>query len=174
MMFIRVIIEASVINTELVHKLMIPIGGMLITMLGHTVWNYYFKKAKSTPIMKRELEVETPFSLGPAIKFSLFFVVILFMVKITEMYLGDKGVYLTALVSGLADVDAITISLSKLSLDAQIAQDLAIRGITYAVISNTFIKIIYIHLFGSKKMRDKMLTVFTSSSLVGIALSLIV
>lgn len=174
MMFIRVLVEAFVFNAELIAPLSIPIGGMMLTMLGFTVYNYYSEKKRKTPTLKKDLELETPFSLGPAIKFSLFFVFILLVTEFAKTYFGDSGVYIAAILSGFADVDAITISLSQLSSEAELTNQVAISGITYAVISNTFIKLIYIHFFGSKAMRQKLLTVVTSSSVVGIALTFLI
>ena len=120
------------------------------------------------------MPLETPFSLKPAIKFSLFFVAILFLIKFAELYLGNKGIYITSIISSLADVDAITISLSKLSADQIITQSTAVRAITYAVIGNTLIKIVYIHFFGSKILTRKMFGVFLVTASVGIITSLFI
>lgn len=176
MMYIRVIIEAVIINQAILGRLLIPIGAMLVTMIGFTLYSFYFRKKKTekTPKLRKEMAIDTPFSLKPAIKFSLFFVVILLLIKLSELYLGDKGIYLTAIISSLADVDAITISLSNLSADHTIAETLAIRAITYAVIANTLIKIIYIRMFGTKLLTEKMMTVFIVTALVGIVASFMI
>ncbi|MDF2379536.1 MAG: MgtC/SapB family protein [Candidatus Gracilibacteria bacterium] len=174
MMYIRVLIEASLFNKALLSRLIIPIGGMTITMLFFTLYNFYTKKGKKTPILKKDIQVETPFSLGPAIKFSLFFVIILGITELAKNYLGSSGIYIASIFSGFADVDAITISLSQLSSETEILEQTAIRGITYAVISNTIIKLIYVHIFGSKEMRQKLMVVVTSSSVVGILLSFLI
>jgi uncharacterized membrane protein (DUF4010 family) len=172
-MYIRVIIEAVIINQNLLAKLIIPLGAMLITMTGSTLYMYLksTKKEKKAPKLKEEVSLETPFSLKPAIKFSLFFVVILLFIKITEQQLGDQGVYLTAIISSLADVDAITLSLSQLSATQVISETLAIRAITIAVIGNTLIKILYVHIFGPKELTKKMFGIFILTSLVGIVSS---
>jgi len=175
MMYIRVIIEAAIINQALLEKLLIPIGAMLITMLGFTVHAYYARKTKKkSPKLKKEIAIESPFSLQPALKFGLFFIVILFLIKITETYLGNQGIYLSAIISSLADVDAITISLSSLSANQVIDTSTTIRAITLAVIANTFIKLLYIHFFGSKLLTKKLLSVFLVTSLVGILSSFII
>lgn len=175
MMYIRVIIEAVIINQAILGRLIIPIGAMLVTMIGFTLYSFYFRKKKEkTPKLRGEMAIDTPFSLKPAIKFSLFFVVILLLIKVSELYLGDKGIYLTAIISSLADVDAITISLSNLSADQAITETLAIRAITYAVIANTLIKIIYIRMFGTKLLTEKMLVVFAVTAVVGIFASFMI
>jgi uncharacterized membrane protein (DUF4010 family) len=87
-----------------------------------------------------EISLKNPFSLGPAIKFSLFFVGILFVAKIAKIYLGDKGLYLASLVSGLADVDAITLSIAEQTKAAALTHDVGAIGITIAVVANSIVK----------------------------------
>ncbi len=86
-----------------------------------------------------EISLKNPFSLGPAIKFSLFFVGILFVAKIAKLYLGDKGLYLASLVSGLADVDAITLSIAEQTKAAALTHDVGAIGITIAVLANRIV-----------------------------------
>jgi len=86
------------------------------------------------------ISLQNPFSLGPAINFSFFFVAILFMSKIAKIYLGDKGLYLALLFSGLTDVDAITLSIVQQTKAAQLAQDVGAIDITIAVVANSVVK----------------------------------
>lgn len=174
-MFVRVLIEVFIFNPNILGQILIPIGAMLISMLSFTLY-FYIKgnQHKTAPKLKKEVELETPFSLVPALKFSAFFVVILVLIRVAEQYLGDQGVYLTSIVSGLADVDAIAISLSQLSATQAIDSSLAIRAITFGVISNTFIKIIYIHLVGRSEMTKKMLLVFLTTGIVGVITSFLI
>lgn len=173
-MYIRVILEAVIVNQALTMKLLIPLGSMLATMSGMTLFLYFQKAKKKTPTLKEEVNLETPFSLKPALKFSVFFVFILLFIRLTQHYLGEQGVYLTALVSSLADVDAITLSLSQLSATQNISEILAVRGITIAVIGNTLIKILYVHFFGSSELTKKMAGIFLLTSLVGIGTSFLI
>lgn len=167
-MYIRVFLEASIINHSLINQLVIPIGSMLFTMISCTLWIYYKNKNIKTPQLKNEVNLETPFSLKPAIKFSLFFVVILLLIRVSEQYLGNQGIYLTAIISSLADVDAITLSLSQLSVTGEITEKLAVSAITAAVIGNTFIKIFYVNFFGTKELTKRMSLVFLITATVGI------
>jgi uncharacterized membrane protein (DUF4010 family) len=54
-----------------------------------------------------------PFSLRSAITFGLLFAAILLLVRASEAWLGSRGTFLAALLSGLVDVDAITVALSR-------------------------------------------------------------
>jgi len=86
---------------------------------------------------KRQLlgtEPQEPFSLGPALKFAAFFVAILFVAKIAKLYLGNEGLYLAALASGLADVDAITLSIAEQTKSLSLATGTGAIAITIAVV----------------------------------------
>ena len=63
---------------------------------------------------EEEVNFSNPFELGSAIKFGLLFTLILVVVKIAQIYLGNTGIYLASALSGLADVDAITLSMARL------------------------------------------------------------
>jgi uncharacterized membrane protein (DUF4010 family) len=60
--------------------------------------------------------------------------------RTAQYYFGDTGVYISSLLSGLADVDAITISLAQLSLVGTVAENVAAQSIIIATIANTFAK----------------------------------
>jgi uncharacterized membrane protein (DUF4010 family) len=57
------------------------------------------------------------------------------------MWLGDAGVYVGALASGVADVDAITLSMAELSRgDGSVSDSTAANAIVLAAASNTIVK----------------------------------
>ena len=80
-----------------------------------------------------------------------FYVFLLIVSDLANRYFGESGVYAAAAVSGLANVDAITISLSNLASEGAIAVETAVRGITLAVLVNTFVKLMIVKIFGSSR-----------------------
>jgi uncharacterized membrane protein (DUF4010 family) len=90
---------------------------------------------------KADVTFVNPFELWPAITFAFLFTLILLLSKAAQMYLGVEGVYFTSFISGLADVDAITLSIAQLS-KVQGGIDLvqAGRAILLAAVANTFLK----------------------------------
>ncbi|HEC21178.1 MAG TPA: DUF4010 domain-containing protein, partial [Candidatus Peregrinibacteria bacterium] len=87
--------------------------------------------------------------------FGIFFIFILVASKVAQLYFGNSGAYLTSLISGLADVDAITISMSKLAMEGTMSSLTATRAITLAVLTNTAIKIFYVYMFGSRRFANR-------------------
>jgi uncharacterized membrane protein (DUF4010 family) len=59
---------------------------------------------------------------------------------LASIYLGSRGVYLASIISGVADVDAITISMALLAQDNVLSSTTAVTAITLASISNTLVK----------------------------------
>ena len=82
-----------------------------------------------------------PLELGTALKFGALLGAILIATKVAQLYLGTAGVYGLALASGLADVDAATLSFAK-AAPTDLAATVAATAITLLVLSNTFSKMV--------------------------------
>jgi len=136
MMFLRILFEVLVINPDLVSLLMVPMlsMGILGITLGVLAW-----KATKVKEVGEEIEFKNPFSLKPALLFGILFLAILFMSKIADIYFGSSGLYVASIISGIADVDAITISMALLAKNT-VPQNVAVTAITIAAISNTVMK----------------------------------
>lgn len=166
-LFFRVLIEVAVINRDLVKMLMLPILTMGFVGLLCGLFLFWRTK-KEKEVMEREaVEVKSPFSLWPALKFGVFFAIILFVSKFAAVTMGDRGLYLTSFFSGLLDVDAITISMSNLAR-SEISKESAVTAITIAAITNTLVKGGVFFLFGNKKVALKIIAVFFVMSLAGV------
>ena len=91
-----------------------------------------------------------------AIVFGMIYTVILLLVSYANENLGEKGTLISSAIAGFSDIDAITISISKLageSLDLRISA----FAILIAVISNTLIKMGIGIYAGSKALRKNLL-----------------
>lgn len=146
--FIRVFAEVCIINSGLAGRLILPLGlmglsGFLISAV------LLFGKKQTTNI--KDIEVKQPFAIKPAIKFGLFFGLILFVSKIALILAGSKGVYFASVLSGLADVDVIVLTMSSLSKIGEISSQIAITSIILAVSANVLAKSGIAWIFGYKK-----------------------
>lgn len=103
---------------------------------------------------KAEMRISNPFELWPAITFGIIFTLILFLARAAQTYLGESGIYITSFLSGLADVDAIALSLTQLSHGQNgINLSTAARAIVFATIANTFLKGMFVLCIGSAGLR---------------------
>lgn len=134
-MFPRMLLEIAVVNPDLLILAWLPVLIMMVVMLAGVliIWQ---RKDKSE---NRELSVTNPFQIKMALQFGLFLAVIMLLAEAAKTWLGDTGIYLVAMISGIADVDAITLSLASMAKN-DLAAETAVRGIVIAAIVNTLFK----------------------------------
>ena len=163
-MFIRILIEVFVINRDLFLSVLIPMAVLAIIT---AIFGYLlYRKSKD---IKGKVELDSPFTIGPALKFGAFFAVILALVKLGDIYLAEQGVYIVSFISGFADVDAITVSLSQLakgSLNAITARN----GIVLVALTNVAVKGGIAWWFGGKQFGRIVLSFFAVLIVVGAGL----
>jgi len=142
-MFIRVLVVVAVLAPDLMVRLLWSVGGMAVAAAGAGVvlWLVAGKAEKQRGGENpSEVQHKNPFSLGPALKFGAFFVGILFVARIAQQLFGDEGLYAAAGLSGLADVDAITLSIAEQVNEGTLALGVGSIGVTIAVVANSVVK----------------------------------
>jgi uncharacterized membrane protein (DUF4010 family) len=136
-MFVRVIIVVGVIEPKLLSLLAWPLGGAALAAIGAAALLWREKKLPATG--PHEVIARNPFEFGMALKFGVLLAVVMVAARALKEWYGDTGIYLLSLLSGVADVDAVTLSLSKLAgTDLTIA--VAAIGIALATVANTLVK----------------------------------
>lgn len=136
-MFIRVLIEVAALNRALLAVLWKPIGAALVV---GGLYSFYLYWTQDLEKQEEPATFKNPFELGPAITFGLLYAVILVAANAAQNYFGDAGVYISSFASGLADVDAITLSMAELSREGGVAIPTAARAIVLAAAANTILK----------------------------------
>ncbi|AFV96371.1 MULTISPECIES: MgtC/SapB family protein [unclassified Sulfuricurvum] len=144
MMLIRAGIEMWVINPGITRLFIIPIVVGSLFGYGYIAMLYFTSKRENIP---QNIEFKNPFDLKEALVMGLIFGATLALITLSNRYIGDMGVYAVALVSGIADVDAIILSLSSLAKNG-LNPTTAQYAILIAIISNTFAKAALVLFFG--------------------------
>lgn len=155
-MFARVMIEVAVVHAPLLSTLWLPITVAGLLGLGYSLYLYFSPRADD----EEDVSVSNPFELGPAITFGLLYGFILLATNAAEQFLGNTGLYLSSIISGLADVDAITLTTAELSRNGSIDAATATRAIVLAVVSNTSVKGMIVLSTGSAALRRAILPGF--------------
>ena len=163
-MFPRALIEVAVVNPALLPSVVVPLGAMTVVGALVAAGVYWRTSAEGTI----EAEVENPFRLGPALVFGVLFAVVLLVSEYANARLGASGVYATAFVSGLADVDAITLSLSALAADGSVAPDVATTGIVLAAVANTLVKAGLVWVLGTRALGRLVMGILGVVTVVGL------
>ncbi|RUM56863.1 MAG: MgtC/SapB family protein [Persephonella sp.] len=147
----RVIFLAGIISIELAKLIIIP---LVLISIGFLLAIWFKQKMKRRLYTKdsSNLNINNPFEIRSALQFGFIYALIVFSVKALDFYLGNEGIYLASLISGVIDVDAITLSISRFFANGRIEMDVAVKGILLAVLSNSFFKFGYIYFFGTKEL----------------------
>jgi uncharacterized membrane protein (DUF4010 family) len=106
--------------------------------------------------------VTNPFALRGALTFAAIYALVLLVVEGASRLFGTWGVLAAAVLTGLTDVDAITLSLAT---PARAAREpvIAMIGIAVAALSNTAAKAVYAAWLGSAGFRRALLWVLGSA-----------
>lgn len=96
------------------------------------------------------VQLSNPLELGAALKFAGVIALIMLLAKTFARAFGDQGVYLVAALSGVADVDALTLSVADLAASG-LTRSAAVIAVTLAVAVNTVSKAIIAGVVGGRK-----------------------
>jgi len=170
-MFSRVVIEVAALNVALLRILWLPMAAAAAVGLAYGVYLYFAQRTDE----EGDVAFANPFELGPAVKFGLLYAVILLVSKAAQMYLGNTGVYLSSVVAGLADVDAITLSMAELSRAAGgVDLTTASRAIVLAAMSNTVVKGGIVLTSGSPALRRALWPGFVLMLVTGVGVTFLI
>jgi uncharacterized membrane protein (DUF4010 family) len=136
-----------------------------MTLVGFAL-SYMWMRKSSPP--GRDFNVKDPFRIIPALKFGAFFAFILVISKLANVYFGEAGIYAAGIVSGLADVDAITLTMASL-VGTTLSSNVAVTAIILAAVTNTLVKLAIAYVLGTREFGLGMARIFLPISLLGLA-----
>ncbi|MEF8808350.1 MgtC/SapB family protein [Natronomonas sp.] len=168
-MFPRALVEVAVVNPALLPEVVVPLGAM--TVVGLVLAGIGYWRSTLEPTI--EADLENPFRLQPALFFGLVFAAVLVASQFANSRFGDAGIYATAFFSGLADVDAITLTLSRLAADGEISPAVATTGIVIGAIANTLTKVGLVWVLGTRRLGERVSVALGIVAVVGIVVVLL-
>ncbi|TAJ20502.1 MAG: MgtC/SapB family protein [Rugosibacter sp.] len=135
---VRIGFVAALIAPPLIAPLARVLGsGLLLGLLAALwVWQQHRNGNEVLPMP----EINNPTEIKTALTFGTLYALILVLSAWLKDIAGNQGLYLLALISGLTDVDAITLSALRLFGAAQLSTDQAVTTITLALLSNLVFK----------------------------------
>lgn len=148
-MFARVLVITGLLLPELSLMLLAPLGGMAIS--GYVMSGFLYRKAQRTPNHSPDIAYRNPFELRPALGFGVLYAGVLLLSKAAQTYLGDQGLYASSLLAGTTDVDAISLSVIRLTQEG-LSSWTAATAITLAAMTNTLVKACLASWFGGKPL----------------------
>lgn len=148
MLYPRVLVATAILNAAVVVPLMpylIPPAVVAALICGIGV---YRSPAASAP----DVTAQNPLQLSNALQMAVLFQIVLMAVNAARQFWGEAGVYSSAAVLGLTDVDALTVSMTRRIADT-IAPAVAAGAIAIGIVANTAMKLGLAIVFGSARFR---------------------
>jgi len=163
----RVIVLVSLINRDLAVALIAPFAVMAVPGVGFALWVLLFRRPEEDSVDTPQLH--NPLSLGIAVKFAIIYAVVAFLVKAATS-LGLRGGLLPlSFVSGLTDLDAISLSMANSRNDATVGAQLAAQSVILAAVANSLLKGGFALALGSPRLRREVAVVLALTIVAGAA-----
>ncbi len=134
---IRLMVVSGIVSPNILKQLAPVMGLGLLFGIIATLYNW--KRLKSAGELPMP-ETSNPTEIHTALTFGLLFVVVLFCAAWLSDIAGSSGLYIVALVSGLTDVDAITLSSLRLFNMDKLSDTQAVTSISLAFLANMMFK----------------------------------
>lgn len=168
MMLPRVLVAIGVFNRDLAWQLIPAFALMAVPAFGYGVWLWFAPKAGAKAVTAPALT--NPLSLLTAVKFALLYAGIAFLVKAAaSLQILQTGLLPLSFVSGLTDMDAISLSVVGNFNTGSIPLTLAARAILVAAIANSLLKAGLTVALGSPELRRRAGGVLVLTALCGVA-----
>ncbi|HLO75146.1 MAG TPA: MgtC/SapB family protein [Magnetospirillum sp.] len=136
-MYVRLWLIVYVLNPGIGAPLALPLGCMALAGLLATWMLWRARQDEGKP---GATALSNPFELGMAIKFALLLALVLLASKLLQTWGGSAGLYLLAAGAGLADVDAVALSMAQMG-GRSVALTVAATAVTIAAFVNTGVKV---------------------------------
>jgi uncharacterized membrane protein (DUF4010 family) len=108
-----------------------------------------------------------PSDLRAAITFGLLYTVVLFGVAAAKDHFGDRGLYAVAALSGLTEMDAITLSTAQLVQKGELSVDIGWRLILVGAMANLVFKGIAVAFLGNRYLTRRIAGLFAVALVIG-------
>ena len=168
-MFVRILILATTVNREMLAHLLPSIGLMaVITALCAGALFLRAEMGKKTKQPDAGGLLHNPLDLPVAVGFAALLAVVMLLAHYLEEWAGAQGLYALAALSGLTDVDAITLTMARLARDGGDV-DTASNAIIIAALVNTGVKIGIAGIFSGGALAGRLGLILGPALLAGIA-----
>jgi uncharacterized membrane protein (DUF4010 family) len=141
-MWPRIFLIVGAIDPELAQRLVIPLVASTIVAIAGALWlaNRGRKEEKTLAESGEKMTATNPLDLGMAVRFGFILTAIMVAARAASAWAGPSGLLLVAGISGLVDVDAISLSVATMSIHRLAAPDVAVSAILLAAAVNTLLK----------------------------------
>jgi uncharacterized membrane protein (DUF4010 family) len=163
--FLRIALLMALTDGQLFHLALGPclamFGALALTGLAQ------LKSPKFEPAYIAEQT--NPTELRSALLFGLLYAAVLLGGAAAHRYFGAGGLYTVAMISGLTDMDAITLSVAHLVARSSVDPETGWRLVTVAAVTNLGFKLAVVASLGNRRVLGKVAIGFCSAGIVAAA-----
>jgi uncharacterized membrane protein (DUF4010 family) len=154
---VRVLVAIAFVSPDFFLKVALPVGivALLTFVPGMAIWYLARHQPATMPDQKN------PTQLKSALVFGAMYVVVLFALAVANMYLGGQGRLMVAGLSGLTEMDAITLSTAKMSLQDEKVMSTGWQMIVVAIMANMVSKGAIAGLLGGRRLFGLIVLLFS-------------
>lgn len=145
----RLLLVIAVINSQLASQLAVSL--IILGLIPLIIALILISKGIRQKTTNVPFKLSNPFEISIALQYSFILIVLSLLIKVAEEWLGNTGIYLISALSGLADVDTVSISLAR-AANQTISLSVAQVSIFLAVTMNTLVKIFLTRFIGGKEL----------------------
>jgi uncharacterized membrane protein (DUF4010 family) len=137
-MIVRVVAIAVALAPTLSSDLLVPSAAGALALLAASAC-LALTRQRAAGGKTASLQLKNPFDLAGALKLAALIAIIMMLAKVLSAMSSTRGLYLLAAISGIADLDAITLSMARVA-GTSVAPAVAATAIIVAICMNTAAK----------------------------------
>ena len=165
-MYLRVLLAVAVVSPEFLQTVVLPVAILMLLTLLPALVLWFRVRRQPSPMP----EQTNPTQLKSAMMFGLMYAAVLLALAAAKYYWNGRGLFVVAFLSGLTEVDAITLSTARMSLTDKLVQSDGWRMIVVAAMANLVSKASIAGLLGGWRLLVRIALLFGIPMLGGAAL----
>jgi len=143
-MALRILIEVSIVNPLLLPSLVPPVA--CLAMVPLIAAGAIAIRTRATEA-STEVELKNPIELATALGYGVVFAILFVLIRAMEAWFGNAGIYALSAISGVTDVDAVSLSLAQ-ATKGDLPLLVGTNGILIAAMVNTIVKALLVTIIG--------------------------
>jgi uncharacterized membrane protein (DUF4010 family) len=167
--FIRVLIEMAAVAANRFGQLAPPLAVMLVACVIISLVTFRVVANRHAEIPRQD----NPAELSTALVFGVLYAVVIFAIAAAKEHFGASGLYVVAVMSGLTDMDAVTLSTAQLVEQGRLTPDTGWRTILVAAMSNLVFKTVMAALLGGRHLFKWVALLFGAALMAGLLILLL-
>lgn len=167
LMYARVLGEAFVFAPDLGLRLAVPLLILFVVVEGTAV--YWWTRPLEAPPASAGINLQNPVTLKSAFQFAALYALVIFVSKVLIDRASEGALSVVGAVSGINDVDAITLAMADEVARQGLDPTVAARAVLAAVIVNTLVKAGMAVVLGSKTLGRSVALTLIPAAVLGAA-----